>query len=66
MQHRERDILFRLGRAHEQHQLVQEGEAQLNFVRNRMESEQRTSLTILESLSQERDFAPSGDTTPPR
>ena len=56
MQHRERDVLLRLGNqaqdalgqqrthmAHERHQLVQGGEAQLNFVRHPMKSEQRAS-----------------------
>ena len=69
MQQRGRDILFRLGNevqdalrqqrahmVHEQHQCVQEGEAQLDFVRRQMESEQRSSLRILELFLQERDL----------
>ena len=40
---------------HEQHQLVEEREARIHFVRHQMESEQRASLRILESASQERD-----------
>ena len=39
----------------EQHQLVEEGEAQRNVVRYQTESVQRASLRILESVSQERD-----------
>ena len=34
---------------HEQHQLVEEGEAHRNVVRHHMEPEQRASLRILES-----------------
>ena len=69
MQHRERDIFLRLGKeaqeplrhqrahmVHEQLQLLEEGEAQINFVRHRMESEQRASLRILQSVSRERDL----------
>ena len=41
---------------HEQRQLVEEGEAQKQFVRRQMESEQRAYLMILESVSQESDI----------
>ena len=41
---------------HEQHQLVDEGEAQTHCVRHRMESEHRASFRILESVSKERDL----------
>ena len=40
----------------EQHQLVDEGEAQTHCVRHKMESGQRASLRVLESVSQERDL----------
>ena len=40
---------------HEHHQ-VDEGEAQIHYVRHQMESEQRASFMILESVSQERDL----------
>ena len=69
MQHRERDILLRLGEeaqdalwqqraymVHEQHHFVEEGEAAIHVIRYQMESEQRASLRILESVSQDRDF----------
>ena len=41
---------------HKQHQLVEDGAAEINFVRHEMESEQRASLMILASVSQERDL----------
>ena len=62
MQQRETCVLLRLGTepqealrqqrahmVHEQHQLVQEGEAQISFVLRCMESEQRASLRMHES-----------------
>ncbi len=66
MQQRERDIFLRLGNevhetlrqqrahmVHDQQQLVQEGEAKINFVRLLVESEQRASWRTLESVSQD-------------
>ena len=40
---------------HEQNRIVPEREAQIQFVRYQMESEQRTTVRILESVSQDRD-----------
>ena len=62
IQQRERDILFRLGdgsqdalrqqrthTVHEQNQLVQEGEAQIDFCLRQMESQQRATLRNLKT-----------------
>ena len=51
-QHRQREILLRLGKesqdalhmVHEQHQRVQEGTAQINVVRHQVEMEHQVSL----------------------
>ena len=69
MQHRERDMFLRLGNGaqdafrqerthmvHEQHRIVEEEEARINFVPNHMESEQPAPLSILESVAQKRDL----------
>ena len=68
VRHSERTMFFRVGNetqeaprqqrahmVHEQHQLVEEGEAHRNVARHHMESEQRASLRILESVPQECD-----------
>ena len=41
---------------HKENQFAQEGEAQASFFLDQMESEQRPSWRILESVSQDRDF----------
>ena len=67
MHQRGRDILFRLGNeaqdalrqermVHEQNQFVQKGEAQINFVRHQLESEQRAPMWVLEAVSPDRDI----------
>ena len=38
---------------HEQNQTVQEGEAQIHFVRHQMESEQGASVGLIEAISRD-------------